>query len=85
MKRKYKIGDKVKIKDLTQFDRRESPGIVSHMIKYCRNKTGIIVDINENSYTIEIIGEDEHNCCYDYLEKWIEPVLKNKLKNILSR
>ena len=76
---KFKIGDTVRIKDLTKCEDK-NPGIIEEMLKYSGEITKIKL----------FTGEEENwlileNNQWSYHEDWLELVLKDKIKNILNR
>mgnify|MGYP006935472542 CR=1 FL=1 len=73
---KYKVGDKVRIKDLTKCENKP-PLILSGMLKF----SGQIFTINYiNEHNVQFF-----EIPYKWHIDWLEEPLKDKLKNILNR
>lgn len=70
---KFKIGDTVKIRNLTDEERQTIP-LFYHvdMIQY-EEKTGKIVDVATNYYGYTVIEVEFQNETWWWLEEWLEP------------
>lgn len=73
VKPKFKVGDKVYIKDLNNFDRILEPQIIREMYRYS-NSIGVIISRSYTIYSpythIYKVNVDGH-LSYSYREEWL--------------